>query len=606
MKNLLGIRETEKIRNENIQVIAELAFVWNMKNENNINIEDLREGKIYDFVKPARDSLMTNRIIELQEKAIGRIKERNGKLMNGIGIFSIVGEYIDSNIDIILVDPYWHSYAGMLMISPEILKYVDQNQVKLGEILAAKKAVDYYPSRCTTNYCKGRFDYGALNFFYTRVSLLEYIARICEIDIENYTFDFHDVGKVSLKELIDLRKTIAERSMRRSWRKYLEDNPKARKIFLEICGFKTLDDISTKKVAFEDAKPRQIVADFLEKLAGEPRATTLIRSLGQTYYCNLVVLLYLIEKKQTLRDLLREASGKQDMSSQMAATLSRLLSNYDVEKALFDKTWKEVEQRLEFLQDESVKQEFEDIKNRINFHIERLRSVEGQIKETIKSLKDPKSYVSGVVQYWLAELLFLFGISLGINLIKKCFDHFVWLVKDDQAKIGLGIALTAIFIVGINIEGDWISLMVDPKKTFVRALKEEIIERGKSVGGRIKDAITPDSSFAVGMIIGGFATVLKSLGIPFYTTDELCDKLCEWIKVKVNREAGVVLQKILSFEIPLINQKIFDLLVGFVLGGPAELIADTVIGTILEKAIMPAVNSVLMDLTINILMSTML
>jgi len=27
-------------------------------------------------------------------------------------------------------------------------------------------------------------------------------------------------------------------------------------------------------------------------------------------------------------------------------------------------------------------------------------------------------------------------------------------VKDDQAKIGLGIALTAIFIVGINIEGD--------------------------------------------------------------------------------------------------------------------------------------------------------
>jgi len=148
--------------------------------------------------------------------------------------------------------------------------------------------------------------------------------------------------------------------------------------------------------------------------------------------------------------------------------------------------------------------------------------------------------------------------------------------------------------------------MVDPKKTFVRALKEEIIERGKSVGGRIKDAITPDSSFAVGMIIGGFAMVLKSLGIPFYTTDELRDKLCEWIKVKVNREAGAVLQKVLSFEIPLINQKIFDLLVGFVLGGPVELIADTVIGTILEKAIMPIVNSVLMDLTINILMSTML
>ena len=58
--------------------------------------------------------------------------------MNGIGLFSTIGEYPNEE-SILLADPYWHSYLGMLMTSPEILKYIEQDQTRLGEILHAKR-----------------------------------------------------------------------------------------------------------------------------------------------------------------------------------------------------------------------------------------------------------------------------------------------------------------------------------------------------------------------------------------------------------------------------------------------------------------------------------
>lgn len=220
----------------------------------------------------------------------------------------------------------------------------------------------------------------------------------------------------------------------------------------------------------------------------------------------------------------------------------------------------------------------------------------------VKSLKNPKTYLAATLQFCLATLLYLIGVAGGLTLIEEKFSFVAQIVKNKYARLGLGVALTAIFIVGINVEGDWIATIVNPGKQFVKALKEEIVDRATTMG-KIKDAIMPDKSFTIGMVVGGFATVLKGLGIPFYTTDELCEKLCEWIK-SVNHVAGETLQKILSFKIPLIDQTIFDLLISLALGGPAELIADTVIGTVLQRAVMPMINNVAMDVIIKVLLST--
>ena len=225
--------------------------------------------------------------------------------------------------------------------------------------------------------------------------------------------------------------------------------------------------------------------------------------------------------------------------------------------------------------------------------------VREEVEGTLKSFTNPKTWFSGIFQCCLAGLMFTFGQALGLEIIEQNFNLFTKLIRNNAAKIGVGVTLTAIFIIGINIEGDWIKTIINPKKQLVNALKNEVIEKSKNFGDNIKEAIKPDKAFTIGMIIGGLAIVFKSMGIPFYTTNELCDKLCEWIKT-INRNAGETLHKILSFKIPLIDQSIFDLLIGFILGGPAELIADTVIGTILNNAIMPIINNAITDLIIHV------
>lgn len=608
IENLLkDIGDPKKIDYKIVRALAELCTGDVRELKETETGGKLRE-KIFDFIKPSDDSMVV-RFLDLYSKAAERVNEKNGKLMNGVGIYSIIGEYEYGNeksgtIDLVFVDPYWHNYKSTYMISPEIVRYAE-NPAKLGEILTARENLRNYLSHCTREYRKNHMVWGARYFFYVRVFQLEYIAKICEVDIKEFKFKF-DIGEVSIEDLINLRKEIANHK-KGGWWSYLKENSWARKIFLEVCGFKNLEEVSKKKIGFENVSPKPLIEILIKNLAGEPRATTLIRTLGLSYSSNLALLLYLIDTKQTFADFMKEVekemTGKEP-SKQKISTLSRFLSNYDPAKALLEKEWKEIEEKIKDLPEKSlVRMRLENLRERIDEHTARLGWVIEDIERTVSSLKSPSSYLSGILQYWLAELMFLFGVSIGLTLIKEKFDHVAWLIKNQNARLGLGVALTAIFIVGINVEGDWINTILNPKKQLMEALKNEIVERSTSLGSKIKDAVKPDPSFTMGMIIGGLATVLKGLDIPFYTTDELCDRLCDWIKT-INRGAGETLQKILSFEIPLINQKIFDLIIGFALGGPAELIGDVVIGTVLQQAIMPIINNAIMDITINILTST--
>jgi len=517
--------------------------------------------------------------------------------MNGIGLFSTIGEYPNEE-GILLADPYWHSYLGMLMTSPEILKYVEQDQTKLGEILHAKEELRKNLNKCASFYKKDKNRRGALKFFYARIFQLEYIARLCEINLEEFKLNFEEVGEISIKELIDIRNDIAENA--ESLEKYLANYPKHQKIFLEICGFENLNDIKSKKIGFTDKTPRPLSEEIICKFAGEPNAPPILRTLSQSYTTNLELIIHLINKKQTFKDFKKELENKykREGFEISAGTISRFLSNYDPTRTLLEREWEKIQEKIQNLE-EKTRKEFIRLKKRLDAHTWRLIRVREEVEGTLKSFTNPKTWFSGIFQCCLAGLMFTFGQALGLEIIEQNFNLFTKLIRNNAAKIGVGVTLTAIFIIGINVEGDWIKTIINPKKQLANALKSEIVEKSKSFGDNVKEAIKPDKAFTIGMIIGGLAIVFKSMGIPFYTTNELCDKLCEWIKT-INRNAGETLHKILSFKIPLINQSIFDLLIGFILGGPAELIADTVIGTILNNAIMPIINNAITDLIIHV------
>ncbi|MHA1583591.1 MAG: hypothetical protein ACTSYM_14005 [Candidatus Baldrarchaeia archaeon] len=214
--------ESGRKNNKNVKVIAELAGLG--EEARTLRFEDLK-NRIFDFVKPA-NSDTANKIYKLYQEAAERVETKKGKLMNGIGLFSTIGKYPNEE-SIVLVDPYWHSYLGMLMTSPEILKYVEQDQTKLGEILHVKEELRKNLNKCTSFYKLDKNRRGALKFFCARIFQLEYIARLCEINLEEFKLNFEEVGEISIKELIDIRNDIAENA--ESLEKYLANYLKHQK-----------------------------------------------------------------------------------------------------------------------------------------------------------------------------------------------------------------------------------------------------------------------------------------------------------------------------------------------------------------------------------------
>ena len=239
---------------------------------------------------------------------------------------------------------------------------------------------------------------------------------------------------------------------------------------------------------------------------------------------------------------------------------------------------------------EKFVEEFARLCVRIDYHCRRLRIVGDMAKDTFGLFKDKKTWIRGFAQYFIAVALFWTGIIAAIKLIESKPEPFAWLVCNQWAKIGLGTGLTALFIIGLNFEGDWMKSLANPKKYFAEVVKSQVVESTAKKGLSLKDAFKPDKSFALTMILGGFGMVIKELGIPFYTSSELCEKFCNWIK-GFNEHVGEVLHKVLSFEIPFLNQSIFDLILGLLLGGPAEIKGDTVIGAVMNM-LMEVINGI--------------
>jgi len=167
-------------------------------------------------------------------------------------------------------------------------------------------------------------------------------------------------------------------------------------------------------------------------------------------------------------------------------------------------------------------------------------------------------------------------------LIRKLANFFVWLEENEQAKLLLGGAVTTIFIVGLNIDTGWMNKICG--KIGARELMESMAK--EAVDG---SDMLEKGSFILGMFFGGFGMVMKALKIPFYTSDEIREEIGKYLNSKWNG-AGDIWNMVMSFEIPLIDQTIFDILLGLALGGPAEAIGDTVIGVVVNKLIAPIIN----------------
>lgn len=184
-------------------------------------------------------------------------------------------------------------------------------------------------------------------------------------------------------------------------------------------------------------------------------------------------------------------------------------------------------------------------------------------------------------------------MTLANVLIKRFTDFFAWLEENDWAKLLLGGAITTIFIVGLNIDTGWMNKICG--KFGAKELAESMAK--EAVDG---SDLLEKSSFILGMFFGGFGIVMKALKIPFYTSDEIREEIGKLLNSKWNG-AGDIWNMVMGFKIPLIDQTVFDILLGLALGGPAEAIGDTIMGTIINKLIAPILNRIAFETIATIL-----
>lgn len=633
LKGLGHEEDTTKVKVDpaNVRVLGELCIgdldkltEWGRKR---VIRDEVR--KFFVPVDEETQSGLLNRIYNLHFEVAEETCREGGKLMNIAWAYNAAGEHeSDGKPSLVFFDFYVYSWLGKLLLCPELLKTPE----KLKEIYDLETNLQQKLKKYDRKYKDGRYVGGACNFFYFRVYQLEYIARLCGLSDEEVRLKFEGIGEVTLTELKTMRKELADvasskgvtgriKALREN---YFDKNERAVKVFLQVCGFESLEDVESKKV-YEVNTPKFLYEDLVKDFTGSGEKFAMSRLFAMTITADLMVQKYLVGKSMMMTEFMKvvetEFQGwkiKEETEQNVEIKpediklegwdvphLARQITGMDpieflLSKMNFDKVKENLE---EIIKDDKVREEvgsrLNKISERLSDHVKRMDLVREQLKFLKEEFKDSKGYATGVLQFYVFQFLFIAGVFAALDLVKVRLDFFAWLAGNEMARLALGVALTAISIIGFNFEGDWIKAVANPKKflkeAFEKSLREQIGKASSS--GWLKEALTPDKSCTIAAFFTGFAMVIRELGIPFYTSEELCDRFCEWVKT-INHEVGEVLHKILSIKIPSINQSIFDLMIGFILGGPAEILGDAVIGTVVQQVLVPIINSVVVDFMI--------
>lgn len=173
---------------------------------------------------------------------------------------------------------------------------------------------------------------------------------------------------------------------------------------------------------------------------------------------------------------------------------------------------------------------------------------------------------------------------MALTSIKRYTGFFLWLEENEWAKLLLGAALTTVVVAAFNIGGDWLCGKL--------GISSSILMGGVETMDKF--------SMVLGAFFSGFGMVLRSLGIPFYTSDEIRVEIGKFLN-SMWAGVGDVWNMIMGFKIPFIGQTLFDVLLGLTLGGPMEVLGDTVIGLIINEVVAPVMNKMLIEAAIAIL-----
>ena len=612
MKNL----SPENYRRKTLYCVAQLLDM-----ETNIKgiREKLPEILSYDErFRPALDAFAKN-----LGNAIGERSPRSGIVVNALNMeFDINDEFMVYS----MVDPYYAGKDACIYVDPTIVSRIlsgDERGMRILKLAGYPKIVEEngkwkvkptniregeiskYYDLWKKNLRYGNFEAATLNLFRQIVSVAELFSLVYGVDKEMkiYLGEFKgETVEVTLGELMELRDRISEESGKgRSWTKRFMDSLSDRELKI-ICRVTGTDlDLNLK-----NAKPELMVDLGLKVILAvcppEQRYSMVVHQ--KNIICRNLSDLH----KAALKSDIEESPLVGKKGSKAAWLASKMIYTLPLAEEIIrelEEKIKELESKLLEIQDpkitKRIEEEIEDLKC-LRKELEAVRShAEDYLgKVSVEAVKrfaseSGRMVVHGYLMFNGAQFMLLGGMTLALTLIRRCTGFFAWLEENRWAKILLGASMTAIFIVGLNIDSDWINKVCGKFKVGVKDLVESIA-REASGGSNLLEK----SCFVLGMFIGGFGMVMRTLGIQFYTSDEICEKIGEYLNM-VARGAGDVWNMVMGFKIPFVEQTVFDVLLGLALGGPVEVIGDALMGVVINRFVAPMLNQAIINVIANLI-----
>ena len=180
--------------------------------------------------------------------------------------------------------------------------------------------------------------------------------------------------------------------------------------------------------------------------------------------------------------------------------------------------------------------------------------------------------IAGLIQQARASTYIKMVFSVMETLITHYPEQMQALLEDDDLIILVGVALTIFVLVVFNSDFDH--------------LASKLNKKGLSV------VENPMQTLA--QITTGVGLFLSFLGAPFYQGKELVLKIGEYIGKYIDETAEMLWDAIAGFEIPVVEQTVFETVINLIFGGWKDTINGIVIGATtalasqgIEKHLMP-------------------
>jgi len=276
------------------------------------------------------------------------------------------------------------------------------------------------------------------------------------------------------------------------------------------------------------------------------------------------------EKIKELDTALKDAktNGDKDLVKKHKDLLSKC---HKVKEALEAQlTLNRLKRRLEDLK---AKRNSDGTSAELRFHILKAYSIYSifKIKIALKELITKENIKNGIEQAEVlsivAPVIFFAVFDLMQLAFEKDPEFFANFVTDNNTMMLTGIALTVIVLAVFN--------GIDERLDFGSKAEPGVEIAKTSTLSKLLNPVV-----LTGTIISSVGMFLRLFGAPFYQGKELVYKIGEIIGDYINDEAEMVWDTIAGYELPLVEQTVFETAVNLALGGWRDALMEIIVSLI--------------------------